>query len=193
MTPSETIEHIRRLFAQYGHHTYGEAMSQTQHAIQAARLAAAQGQPDEVVLGAFLHDIGHLLVNEVAESQRDDAIHRHQKVGADHLRALGFSDRVITLVEHHVAGKRYLTAINSEYHDKLSPASIESLGFQGGPMSPSEVREFEELADRHLYLDLRRWDDLAKDPDDQDTNLEPYLEMALHHLEAQRSGSAKSH
>jgi phosphonate degradation associated HDIG domain protein len=186
MTPRATVEKIRQLFKRHGHHTYGEVMTQTQHAVQAARLAAAQGQPDDVVLGALLHDIGHLLVNEVEQHERDDAIHRHQKIGADYLRRLGFGDRVTSLVERHVEGKRYLTAINSAYHDNLSPASVESLAFQGGPMSPSEVTAFDQLPDRDLYLDLRRWDDLAKDPDDSDTNLEPYLSIALHHLEARQ-------
>jgi putative nucleotidyltransferase with HDIG domain len=183
MTPRAAVEQIRQLFVRQGHHTYGEVMTQTQHAVQAARLAVAQGQPGDVVLGAFLHDIGHLLANEVEEHERDDAIHRHQRIGAEYLRRLGFGDRVTSLVERHVEGKRYLTAIHPIYYNNLSPASVESLAFQGGPMSPSEVAAFDQLPDRDLYLDLRRWDDLAKDPDDPDTNLEPYLLIALHHLE----------
>lgn len=187
MATKEAIERIRELYRRHGHNTYGEVMTQTQHAVQAARLAMAQDRPDEVVLSAFLHDIGHLLVNEVPIEERDDAVYRHQKVGADYLRQLGFSEKVATLVEHHVDGKRYLTAINPAYYEALSPASVESLTFQGGPMSHDEVVAFDRVAERDLYLDLRRWDDLAKDPDDPNMDIEPFLAIALRHLEQERS------
>lgn len=182
MEAQDAVERIGTLFAQYGKHTYGEVMTQTQHAVQAARLAATEGYPDHVVLGAFLHDIGHLMINEVPPEQRDDALYRHQRVGADYLRELGFDERVANLVERHVDGKRYLTAVDPSYRDTLSRASIESLAFQGGPMTPDEVDRFEARPDKSLHLALRRWDDQAKDPSDPDTDLKPDLEMAGRHL-----------
>jgi len=39
----------------------GEKVSQLQHAQQASEFAKSNGFPDHVVLGAFLHDIGHLV------------------------------------------------------------------------------------------------------------------------------------
>jgi phosphonate degradation associated HDIG domain protein len=182
MKPAQAVEEISRLFTEHGHHHYGESMDQIQHAVQAARLALADGSTEDMVLAAFLHDIGHLLVNEVPVSQRDDAIYRHQSVGADYLRGLGFSERVADLVERHVDGKRYLTAVDPGYRDTLSEASIESLGFQGGPMDPAEVSAFEALGDRDAHLKLRHWDDEAKNADDPDRDMSHFLEMAQRHL-----------
>lgn len=182
MSPENAVHEIARLYQTYGHHNYDEAMSQVQHAVQAGRLAQAEGYADEVVLGAVLHDIGHLLVAEVPKAQRDDAIYKHQIVGANYLRELGFSATVAALVENHVAGKRYLTAIDPEYHAGLSPASVKSLAFQGGPMSAQEVAAFAADKNKGLYIKTRQWDDLAKDPDDADTDMQPYLALALKHL-----------
>jgi putative nucleotidyltransferase with HDIG domain len=182
MKPQQAVAEIGRLFADHGHHHYGESMDQVQHAVQAARLAVAEDAPDEVVLAAFLHDIGHLLVNEVPVSQRDDAIYRHQVLGADYLRGLGFGERLADLVERHVDGKRYLTAVDPRYRETLSAASIESLVFQGGPMTDVEVAAFERLADYDLHLRLRHWDDEAKDPGNPDRDLSGFLVMAERYL-----------
>ena len=99
MHPHDALNQLLHLFEAHGHRHYKEAVSQTQHAVQSARLAMADQCPEEVVLGAFLHDVGHLMVHEVPETARNDAIFRHQRVGADLLRELGFSERVADLVE----------------------------------------------------------------------------------------------
>ena len=185
MSPENAINEIKRLYETYGHLKYDEAISQVQHAVQAGRLAGEAGYGDEVVLGAFFHDIGHLMIEEVPDKQRDDAIYRHQIVGANYLRERGFSEEVATIVENHVAGKRYLTAVDASYMSTLSPASVNSLKFQGGPMSDEEVAEFEAAEKKDLYIDMRRWDDLAKNPADADINMQPYFDMALMHLQSQ--------
>ena len=46
-------------------------------------------------------------------------------------------------VRMHVAAKRYLCATNPSYFGKLSPASVETLKLQGGPMKADEVAAFE--------------------------------------------------
>ncbi|MGI1668698.1 MAG: HDIG domain-containing protein [Neptuniibacter sp.] len=185
MKPVEAINQIARLYELYGHLNYDEVMSQVQHAVQAGRLAKEHGYSDEVILGAFLHDIGHLMVEEVPESQRDEAVYKHQITGANFLRELGFSEMVALIVDNHVAGKRYLTAVNPDYAETLSSASVESLKFQGGPMSPEEVKAFETDANKDIYIEMRHWDDQAKDPDDADLNMQPYFDIALKHLNAQ--------
>ena len=183
MNPVKAIDSIAYLYASYGHCNYDEVMSQVQHAVQSGRLAKSSGYTDEVILGAVFHDIGHLMIEEVAEDQRDAAMYRHQIIGADYLRKLGFSEQVAAIVENHVAGKRYLTAVNPDYMATLSPASIHSLEFQGGPMSDEEVAEFEADENKDLYIEMRRWDDLAKNPDDTDIDMQPYWDMALQHLQ----------
>ena len=53
---------IRELFANGGENLYfGEAVTQREHALQAAHLAERHGASDALVVAALLHDIGHLL------------------------------------------------------------------------------------------------------------------------------------
>ena len=51
-----------QLFEKYGNNDYdGEPVTQTSHMVQCAMLAMKNNADNELVLGAFLHDIGHLL------------------------------------------------------------------------------------------------------------------------------------
>ena len=78
--------------------------------LQAGELARSEGQPDEVILAAFFHDLGHLLAFEGVVDHMDGfGVFSHEKLGADLLRDAGFSEKVASLVESHVEAKRYLT------------------------------------------------------------------------------------
>ena len=58
----QTVNEIIDLFEKFGDEDYdGEPVSQTSHMIQCAMEAMAEGEDEELVLGSFLHDIGHLL------------------------------------------------------------------------------------------------------------------------------------
>ena len=48
---------------------------------------------------------------------------------------------------------------------------------QGGPLSEAECRRFEEHPGFARALDLRTYDDLAKDPDAVCPNLESYRDL----------------
>ncbi len=53
---------IVRLFQKHGQDRYGtEAVSQLQHALQAACFAKRQGADSTLVAAALLHDIGHII------------------------------------------------------------------------------------------------------------------------------------
>ena len=163
-SPKEISVEIIELFNKYGNEDYdGEPISQTSHMIQCAMLATGEGEI-ELTIGAFLHDIGHLLKHEQkTESMGSFGVVNHEGIGADYLRERGFSERICAIVANHVAAKRYLVATDEMYAAKLSPASRETLKWQGGTMTDKEAKAFKN----HSYFDdiikVRLWDEKAKD------------------------------
>ena len=151
------------LYRQYGDAEYiGEPVSQLEHACQAGELALAANADFEVVLAAFLHDIGHLCAEDGVEQMDCFGTLDHEQIGADFLRAQGLPERVARLTENHVQAKRYLTFQQPEYYGGLSKASRATLRWQGGPMTAVEASRFERDPDFHIILQLRQWDEQAK-------------------------------
>ena len=146
----------------------GEALTMAAHQLQAAALARAGGAPDALVAAALLHDVGHLLDGAT------DEVH-----GEDGARWLGqwFGEDVTAPVRLHVAAKRYLVATEPSYRERLSPASVETLRHQGGPMDEREVRSFHRDPNARAAIALRRWDDQAKDPAAAVPPLDAYREL----------------
>jgi phosphonate degradation associated HDIG domain protein len=156
------LDRIFTLFREKGNGAYiGEAVTETEHALQCAHLAEQSGAALELIAAALLHDVGHLLhglPEDVAERGIDA---RHEVGGADWLRQ-HFRPAVVDPVRLHVAAKRYLCAVEPDYQAGLSEASVRSLHLQGGPMSPEEVSRFEREPWFRSAVALRRWDDGAK-------------------------------
>ena len=182
----DRIESIFALIAQTGTQDYiGEAISQLEHMCQSAQLAEKDGQNEEVILAAFFHDIGHLCEPVTATNDMAGFGHlHHEKAGADYLRTNGFSDKVALLVENHVQAKRYLCGANPNYYERLSKASLETLGFQGGLMTKEEQQTFEQDPLFKLHLKVRAWDELAKEVDVPLPDMEVYKGMVRRHLES---------
>ncbi len=175
------MDEILALYRERGSEHYGENVTQREHAVQVGRLAAADGQPDEVVVAAFLHDVGHLLSGE-NDQMGGFGTREHERRGAEWLRERGCSETVARLVKGHVSAKRYLTAIDPGYYQQLSDASKVTLGCQGGAMSPAEVAEFEADDLCGLHVKMRRWDERGKDESMDLEDIEffrPYLERHL--------------
>jgi gamma-butyrobetaine dioxygenase len=168
------VDSIIDLFAKRGAAAYhGEAVSQAEHALQAAELAEREGAPDRLVVAALLHDVGHLL-----DGQDEDLADRgvdgcHEEAGCAWL-ARHFGPEVTEPIRLHVAAKRYLCAVSPTYHDGLSPASRLSLSLQGGAMSDEERAAFENNPCNRDALRLRHWDDAAKVPGLEVPGLEHY-------------------
>ena len=142
---------------------FGEAVSELEHALQAAALALEEGAPDRLALAALLHDIGHLLhrfPENIAELGVDA---RHEILGATWL-AQHFDESITAPVRLHVDAKRYLCAVEPAYLQDLSPASVRSLELQGGPMTAEEVEAFLRTPWAADAVRIRRWDDQAKVP-----------------------------
>lgn len=154
----------------------GEPISQLQHSLQCAAQAANASADEATQVAALLHDIGqfapasdlmHLIKQDTENlnGQSDStSVGRagHEMLAERLLAALGFSGKIIRLVESHVASKRYLCAVDESYYAKLSEASKKSLRFQGGPMGNEEARRFASNPLCEEMCQLRVWDDEAK-------------------------------
>lgn len=162
-----SIKEVFELYNIFGNANYiGENISQLEHATQAAIAAQRDNQPCDVVIAAFLHDIGHLVkIGDLDEQMGDFGVKSHEKIGATFLREYGFPEDICKMVESHVKAKKYLAGKYSDYVNKLSIASQSSLKFQGGPMNEAEMRQFENDPLFDYYIKLREYDDIAKDDD----------------------------
>lgn len=184
MTAEQTVSQLFALCRQQAQADYiGEAISQLEHMAQAAELAAQEGADDELVLAAFLHDVGHFCVTGQAHNQMDAVGRRgHEHVGAHWLRQQGFPPRLCDLVASHVDAKRYLCATAPAYLAALSPASQQTLIWQGGPMGAEQARAFEQHPLFNDALRLRRWDEAAKVVGKPLPDLRMWEQMAMESL-----------
>ena len=155
------IDEICTAFERGGQESYGESISQLDHALQCAAFAERDGANAALVTATLLHDIGHLLHDlpaDVADSGIDT---QHEASGSAWL-SRHFGLAVTEPVRMHVAAKRYLATMEPGYFDRLSDASKLSLRLQGGPMTATQTATF---AAEPFFTDairLRRWDEEGK-------------------------------
>ncbi len=158
----KVTDEILAIFHERGSGAYfGESVSMTEHALQAAYFAQIAGAPPALVVAALLHDIGHLIDDvpgDIAEWTLDA---HHERVGSRWL-AKRFPADVSEPVRLHVPAKRYLLATDAEYFAKLSPASVITLKLQGGPMAGHEVARFKTERFHQDAVRVRQWDDQGK-------------------------------
>ena len=159
------VDFIGSIFEKRGDEEYlGEPVTMGQHMLQGATMAEQSREPDEIVIGTLLHDIGHFTSEFGTFSMEDTEDRYHEDAGAAVLEQ--FFPKVITdCCRHHVAAKRYLCATDPEYFQNLSIASIHSLNLQGGPMSEAEIKNFEKNPNLKKILKVRLYDDAGKIPD----------------------------
>jgi phosphonate degradation associated HDIG domain protein len=177
-------DEIYGLYKSYGGEEYaGEKVTQLEHMVQAAQLAEEEGYDEEVILAAFLHDVGHISEAANGENEMDGyGIKDHEAIGAEFLRGKGFSKKLARLVESHVEAKRYLTVREPGYYDQLSDASRRTLEYQGGPMTEEEAVAFEQYPLFELIVKMRKWDEQAKIEHRPLPDLERYRDMMYRHL-----------
>lgn len=198
MDPEAVVREVFSLYEKFGDADYiGEAVTQRQHALQAARLAEEEEFPEETILGALLHDVGHLA------GMRDGSVRMttkgvtlgaasHDVTGAEYLARLGFPPAVTTFVRYHVQAKRFLVATDAGYYETLTEASKMTLEHQGGPMTEEEARAFAQDPQVDAILRMRRWDERAKDPEAVTPPLDHYKDMCLRFLREREAAAAKA-
>ena len=170
----DVVAKLLELFRQRGDSGYGnEAVTQLEHALQAATLAMEANATSELIAAALLHDVGHLL-HELPDDAPDQGIDdHHERVGFHFLKS-HFGPATYEPVRMHVDAKRYLCAAKPGYHETLSEPSQVSLRLQGGVMNESEVAQFEANPHYQAAIELRIWDDTAKDPQKKTPPLEDF-------------------
>jgi gamma-butyrobetaine dioxygenase len=152
--PTAVGELVAPIQARGGDAYLGEAVTQRDHALQAAALAAGAEASPALVVAALLHDVGWLL----GAGDGD-----HAERSAEYL-ARWLPPAATEPVRLHVDAKRWLCTTTRAYYDLLSDASKQTLALQGGLMSNAERVAFEAAPWSSDAVRLRRWDDEAKVP-----------------------------
>ena len=173
-----TLDDIEALFARRGHEQYtGEPVTQLEHALQCALLAEQEDADDELVTAALLHDLGHLLHDLGASPTLQGVDDLHQYRAVPFLRRL-FRDEVVGAIQGHVDAKRYLCAVDANYHAALSDDSKRSLVLQGGAFDAVQADAFIARPGAGRAVRLRLWDDRAKTAGLATPPLAHYLQCA---------------
>jgi len=155
------VDDIFAVFVDRGGDFYGENVTQLEHALQCACLAAEERADEPLIAAALLHDFGHLFEGRGEAAERDGLDARHEMHGPRVLKQW-FGPEVTGPIALHVAAKRYLCATEPGYEAALSAASVLSLELQGGRFAPDECLRFERSPFAADAVRLRRWDDTGK-------------------------------
>ena len=156
------VAFLADIFERRGGEEYlGEPVTMAEHMLQGAAIAEENGEPEEIIVAALLHDVGHFTSEFGMFSMADTEDRFHEDAGAAVLER--FLPPVVTdCVRWHVAAKRYLCATRPGYFAKLSAASVHSLNLQGGPMSDAEIAAFETTPHLKQIVRVRYLDDAGK-------------------------------
>ena len=138
----------------------GEKVTMTEHMIQTAMLAEKNNSSSNLVCASLPHDYGHFILENPDDLVKNKKDGRHEELGYEFLKKYFVKD-VVKPIKYHVKAKKYL-ARNKRYFSTLSEASKVSLKLQGGIMSNSEAKEFENNKFFKNSIKLRKFDETAK-------------------------------
>jgi len=184
LIPETTVNEMFFLYEKYGKkHSKGQPISPLEQVSQAAALAEEEGYEDEVILAAFFHNIGSICTDtEHGNNHSPMASFDQEKLGANYLRELGFSERLATLVESDLQATRYLAYKYPEYYERLSDDEKTQLSIRGGRMSRQEAANFELDPDAEIFVRLRYLNDKAKEVRKPILNISHIKLLAMSHL-----------
>ena len=178
------VPFLASIFERRGGEEYlGEPVTMAQHMLQGATLAERAHSPEVVIVAALLHDIGHF-TSEFGTYHPDDTEDRHHEDAGAEILAPFFPTLVTDCVRYHVAAKRYLCATKPEYFNRLSAASVHTLGLQGGPMNTAEVAEFARNPNLEQIIQVRYLDEAGKHPTMQTPPFDHFAPMVQRVVDA---------
>ncbi len=135
-----------------------EEVDEFDHALQCATHALHNSAGPDLIAAALLHDVGR--APAVSGSYPATP---HERAGALWLGPRA-SPRVAWLVEAHVPAKVFLVSSDPAYLERLSSASVTSLGYQRNGAEEAALAPWAAHEWWPEALQLRRWDDAAKVP-----------------------------
>ena len=92
-----TVDRIFALYEEYGNEACNGNATMLMHMMKCAQLVEEEGYDDEMVVAAFLHDIGPFL--QVAG---------HDKVVGMYLQELNFPGKIVNIISGNIPAPRYL-------------------------------------------------------------------------------------
>eukprot|EP01090_Pellita_catalonica_P021196 TRINITY_DN7867_c0_g1_i1.p1 TRINITY_DN7867_c0_g1~~TRINITY_DN7867_c0_g1_i1.p1 ORF type:complete len:235 (-),score=30.50 TRINITY_DN7867_c0_g1_i1:516-1220(-) len=165
----DSFSEVVSLYETYGGDKYliDEDITQTEHVLQAAYLAAQVGAPEYVIIGLLVHDVGQVAIRENLGKVRH--LHKqHDEIGAAWLKLRGIPTNVIDIAMYHTLAKVVLCEGDKEYFNHLSAASKASLKFQQIKFRDgdyvSTIKAFDDHPFRQEIISARFCDDMAKIP-----------------------------
>lgn len=190
LSSENIVDFLGSIFDRRGGEEYlGEPVTMGEHMLQGATLAEQNGQSEEIIVGALLHDIGHFTSEFGTFTMNDTEDRHHEDAGADVLERF-FPTIVTDCCRHHVAAKRYLCATRPEYFRRLSEASVHSLNLQGGPMTFEEAKDFEQNPNLDAIIAVRYLDDAGKKAGMNTPDFWHFAPMVQRLVDRQKSQSA---
>ena len=140
LTPDTIVAFLGDIFERRGGEEYlGEPVTMAEHMLQGAHIAEQQGESEDIIVAALLHDIGHFTSEFGTFSMEDTQDKHHEEAGAEMLEEF-FPSIVTDCVRYHVAAKRY--------HLRHRPAAISPAVGSVYPLSAVAGRADERRGDR---------------------------------------------
>jgi predicted HD phosphohydrolase len=160
----------------------GTNTSQLDRLVRIAQIAEDKGLEEELILAAFLQDIGQVSLAANVEGQKQVSAEDFAEAGADYLREKGFSKRLVRLVESGTEAKRYLAFKDPSYYEQLSESARTTLEQQGGKMYAEEAEAFEKYPLFDDIITIRKLDQELQTETFQAPDLEHVRNMLIRHL-----------
>ena len=159
---NNTVNNIIALYNMYGHHKIQPHITLKQQAIMSADMALSNNENEKLILSTFLHDIGHLIINE--HNDKEDFLKKdlkHEDVGYRYLERYYDSDIIMPIL-YHVKAKRYLCSVNINYYNNLSLTSKNMYHLQGGELDEETYKNLKKDPHFKDAIKIKKYDDMAK-------------------------------
>ena len=158
----KNINEILEMYINNGHKNYDKHITHLEHALQTTELAKKNNESEEFQLACFLHDIGHLILNEHNTNKHFlNKDLKHESVAFKYLNNF-FPSSITHPIMHHVLAKRYLCTIDDNYYESLSSASKKSFIIQGGKIDNDFLDILKTNEKFSNAVKMRKYEDLSK-------------------------------